>query len=554
MSMIHILHPKAEQEADRRRLAARDEAAKAPTQTAAVSTSRPLTNPTTVDSPAPPVSTSRPSGAKRIIGQSTDIDPLLNPDPLMFGAAPVPSAAEPETPLAPGPEQVVPQGAAAATVNQPATKAPPKKSGFTDALSGFGAGLRGDDAFSKVSGHTAGSITGTAANVVSGTATGIGGVNSVSGALGGGVLPSLSEAMLGVDPGQVAKHLGVGMQAGAWMAKEAAGEKPTDVAGEARKDYVAADMQRMVARKNKKGMLKSAVLKALAAKRLGDSVQAGGHRAAYEGTMEESEKLNEARPETSSMTKAMQMAALPGQALNKTGQTINGADGEEDLLKGNLKTAAAVSALGLGTQATKAGLATAGHIVAPGLGGVTAATAVKGTGYAARLAGTVLSKPFEWLGGNKQDQADAFDKHLDGGSAEERAAGTAQTQAGSILHRGFRSRGQATGEGGVGWEKSGAKTADPAPVAGESYKEGGITGWLKGLWSSGKHQAKTEASHAVDDVKTTALNARKTAVDAKDSAKGFGSRIKDKLSSWWSKLTGPKKPAEEDQGVEMTSR
>jgi hypothetical protein len=74
------------------------------------------------------------------------------------------------------------------------------------------------------------------------------------------------------------------------------------------------------------------------------------------------------------------------------------------------------------------------------------------------------------------------------------------------------------------------------------------------LWSSGKHQAKTEASHAVDDVKTTALNARKTAVDAKDSAKGFGSRIKDKLSSWWSKLTGPKKPAEEDQGVEMTSR
>lgn len=41
MSMIHILHPKAEQEADRRRLAARDEAAKAPTQAAAVSNSRP---------------------------------------------------------------------------------------------------------------------------------------------------------------------------------------------------------------------------------------------------------------------------------------------------------------------------------------------------------------------------------------------------------------------------------------------------------------------------------------------------------------------------------
>jgi len=554
MSMIHILHPKAEQEADRRRLAARDEAAKAPTQTAAVSTSRPLTEPAAVAAPAPKVATSRPSVAKHVTSQPTDIDPLLNPDPLMFGASPAQPAPEPEAPAAPEAAKAIPQASAAAAVSQSSTKAPPNKSGFTDALSGFGAGLRGDNAFNKVSGHTAGSITGTAANIVSGTATGIGGANSASKALGGGVMPSLSEAMLGVDPGQVAKHLGVGLQAGAWMAKEASGEKPTDVAGEARKDYVAADMQRMVARKNKKGMFKSAVVKALAAKRLGDAVQDGGHRATYEGTMEESEKLNEARPETSGMTRAMQMAALPGQALKKTGETITGADGEEDLLKGNLKTAAAVSALGLGTQAATAGLATAGHIVAPGLGGVTASTAVKGTGYAARAAGTLLSKPFQWLGGNKQDQADAHDKHLDGGSAEERAAGTAQTQAGSILHRGFRSRGQATGEGGVGWEKSGAKTADPAPVAGESYKEGGITGWLKGLWSSGKHQAKTEASHAVDDVKTTALNARKTAVDAKDSAKGFGSRIKDKLSSWWSKLTGPKKPAEEDQGVEMTSR
>ena len=471
--MIHVLHPKAEQEADRHRLAARDGAAKAPTQTAAVSTSRPLTNPTTVDSPAPSVSTGRPSIFKRI----------------------------------------------------------------TDGLTGFGAGLRGDKAFAQVSGHTAGRITGTAANVVKGS----------------GVLHSLSEAMLPVDPKKAAKHLGVVMQAAAWMAKDAAGEKPTDVAGEARKDYVAADMQRMVARLNKKGMLKSAVLKAMAAKRLGDAVQAGGHRAVYEGTMKESAKLNQARPETSSRTKAMQMAALPGQALNKAGKVINGADGEEDLLKGNLKTAAAVSVLGLGTQATKAGLATAGHIVAPGLGGVAASTAVKGIGYAARLAGTVLSKPFEWLGGNKQDQADAFDKHLDGGSAEERAAGTAQTQAGSILHRGIRWRGQPTGEGGVGWKESGAEL-DPAPVAGESYKDGGITGLLKGLQSSGKHQAKTKASHAVDDLKTKALNHRKTAVDAMDSAKGFGSRIKDKLSSWWSKLTGPKKPAEEDQGVEMTSR
>ena len=56
MSMIHILHPKAEQEADRRRLAARDEAAKAPTQAAAVSTSRPLTEPAAVASPAPALS------------------------------------------------------------------------------------------------------------------------------------------------------------------------------------------------------------------------------------------------------------------------------------------------------------------------------------------------------------------------------------------------------------------------------------------------------------------------------------------------------------------
>ena len=159
------------------------------------------------------------------------------------------------------------------------------------------------------------------------------------------------------------------------------------------------------------------------------------------------------------------------------------------------------------------------------------------------------------MGGNTQDQADAFDKHLDGGSAEEREAGTAQTQAGSILHRGFRSRGQATGEGGVGWEKSGAKTPDPAKVQGESYKEGGISGWLKGLWSSGKHKAKTEVSHTADDVKTSALNARKSAIDAKDSAKGFGGMVKDKLSSWWSRLSGSKKaPDKEDQGVEMTSR
>ncbi len=46
-------------------------------------------------------------------------------------------------------------------------------------------------------------------------------------------------------------------------------------------DYVAADMHRMVARKNKTGMFKSAAVKALAAKKLDDAVQDGVQRVTY---------------------------------------------------------------------------------------------------------------------------------------------------------------------------------------------------------------------------------------------------------------------------------
>lgn len=420
-----------------------------------------------------------------------------------------------------------------------APSAPVAPSGMLDAVSGFGAGLRGDDAFSSNSGHTAGKVVGTGAKVAS-MAT---------------YAPGVSEALMGINPDRAAQSLGTGMQAAALMQKEARGEKPTDVASEARKDYVAADMQRMVARSKPAGSggkLKSAVMKGLAASRLGKAVQEGGHRAAYESTMEESEQVNQDRPETSGLTKAMQTAALPFHGLNRAGQAATGSNhGEEDLLKGNYKTAIAQSSATLAAEGTKAALSTAGHVALPVVGSVAATTAFKAAGYGAQGLGTAGAKAFDALGGGAQDQADAYDKQWHGGSDQDRADGTAETRAHEVLRRGFRSRGQATGENAVGWAKSGAKEEQPAAAP----QEPGAWGWLKskvsGLWGSGK----TAAKHAAYDAAAVpAIQGMNSAKAGYKSARGLGGRISDTLSSWWKSLTGAKekKPAE-DEGIEMTS-
>ena len=409
-----------------------------------------------------------------------------------------------------------------------------------DTMSGFGAGLRGDKAFSTAPGHTAGSVVGTAANLTSKAS----------------YVPAVSEALLGINTGEAAESMGTGMQAAALMAKESRGEKPTDVASEERKDYVAADMQRMVARSKPAGSggkFKSAALKGLAAKRLGDAVQVGGHRAAYESTMEESEQVNQARPETNAMTKAMQVAALPFHGLKRLGEAATDSNhGEEDLLKGNYKTAIAQSTATLGAQGAKAALSTAGHVALPVVGSVAATTAFKGAGYGAQAVGGLGAAGLNALGGSAQDQAEAHDTQWDGGSESDRADGTAETRAHEMLRRGFRSRGQATGEDAVGWAKSGAKEEAPA----QAPHEPGFWGWLKGkasgLWGSGK----TAAKHAAyDKAAVPALQGMKAAKSGATAATSIGGRIKDTLSSWWKSLTGAKdkRPAE-DEGIEMTSR
>jgi hypothetical protein len=420
-----------------------------------------------------------------------------------------------------------------------ARSAPVAPSSVLDSVGSFGAGLRGDNAFSGSASHTAGSALGTAANLTSKAA----------------YVPAVSEALMGINTQRTAQSLGTGMQAAALMQKEARGEKPTDVGSEARKDYVAADMQRMVARSKPAGSggkLKSAVLKALAAKRLGETVQEGGHRAAYESTMEESEQVNQERPETNALTKAMQVAAMPFHGLKRAGEAATGSNyGEEDLLKGNYKTAIAQSTATLGAEGAKAALSTAGHVALPVVGSVAATTAFKAAGYGAQGVGAVGAKAFNALGGGAQDQAEAYDKQWDGGSASERADGTAETRAHEVLRRGIRTRGQATGENAVGWSKSGAKEEQPAAAP----REPGAWGWLKskigGLWNSGKTAVKHSA---YDNVAVPAIQGVNTAKSGYKSAKGLWGRTKDKVSSWWKSLTGSKdkKPAE-DEGIEMTS-
>ncbi len=479
------------------------------------------------------------SRARPLAASSVSVDPLLNPDPLIWGGAP--SVAQPEdsseAPSAPVTSPAASSVPTSATSAASTTSSAVQPSGFLDSMSRAGAWMRGDDAFSKDAGKDSDST-----------------VNTMASAMGyASYLPEVTEAVHGVNLPALAKHTGVGMQAAAMLAKESRGEKPTDVASEARKDYVAADMQRMAIRKaNKGGLLKSAVLKALAAKRLGDAVQKGGHRAAYESTMEESEQVNAERPETNAMTKAMQVAALPGQALSRTGGVMaNADDGEEDFLKGNYKTAIGMSALGVANEGVKATLSTASNVALPVVGSVAATTAYKNVlGRGTQVGGKLLAAPFRALGGADQDQADAYDKQWDGGSQEEREDGTAETRAGEVLRRGFRSRGQATGPDGVGWAKSGAKEDEPEAAPAEP----GAWGWLKskfaGLWGSGK----TAAKHAFhDEAVLPAQKGMAAASKGAAAAKGlFG-----QLGDWWSRFRGEEpretKVADDEEGIEMQS-
>ena len=478
----------------------------------------------------------RSSGARPVASSPVTVDPLMNPDPLIFGAGPVPAG--PNDADAPAPSSPAPV-AAADPVRAPAPD-PVERSGFLDSVAGIGAGLRGDAAFRPATGSSTASAAGWAARRAGnlGTASSGIGLLSPTSALG-----HMSQLMHGVDVEALAMHTGVGLQAAAMMAKEGRGEKPTDVASEERKDYVAADMQRMVARSRPMGSggkFKSAAIKALAAERLGDAVQAGGHRAGYESTMDVSEKVNDPRPETSDFTRAMQVAALPGDAIDRTGGVMmNVDDGRHDLLGGNYSTALAMSGAGLVNEGAKAAISTAGHVAAPVLGSVAATTAYKyGLGPATKVAGKLLAAPFRALGGNDQDQADAYDKQWDGGTSEDRDAGTAETRAGEILRRGFRSRGQATGDNAVGWGHSGAKdsrdevhrtaTVDPNADNEEPSMWGRFANWAGSTWLGKKAGAASRwLGHKAYDFVGAPLQSAWT------STKGLASRAWSGLTNWW---------------------
>jgi hypothetical protein len=258
-------------------------------------------------------------------------------------------------------------------------------------------------------------------------------------------------------------------------------------------------------------------------------------------TMDETEKLNEPRPETSGFTKAMQTLALPGQGLVRVGNNVMGIHNPEHAMhRGEYADALADSSLGLANQGVRAGLTTAGHVALPVVGGVAASTAYTyGVGGATRIGGEILSRPFRMLGGDAQDQADAYDKQWNGGTEEQIKDGTAETRAQEVLRRGFKPRGQATGPDAVGWSDSGAHDSrnevhrnakvEPKADAEEPGLWDRFTNWAGSTWLGQKAKSAYGwlGRKAYDFAGAPLQQAWK-------KTKSVASSASDAFTNWWS--------------------
>lgn len=326
---------------------------------------------------------------------------------------------------------------------------------------------------------------------------------------------------------------------------------------------------------------------------LGKAVESSGHRAGYETTMQESADLLGAdltrtpeglsmkgsgpAPEAQEGGKKAQSRARFHRGIQGVGAVIGGDNGEEDLLRGNTKTALAK---GVGGTVRDAGLKKAGKLIDAhgGMGlGSTAAKAggaivggiVGGIGTAIGAATGLEAKAAH------QDKVDAYDKHWNGGE-------DGVNRAQEIEERGFRPRPQANGfndskaglpsvnyaKKGESWSEARAKAAEE----GKTYEKGGIVGAAKGLGAgiagaaTGLYRnAVGSAGKAWEDAKK--LPGRKLA-DWKDTARSTWSSLKsgvatagkyagaagDWLASKVRGLVGSRprtSPQSEDEGIEL---
>lgn len=327
------------------------------------------------------------------------------------------------------------------------------------------------------------------------------------------------------------------------------------------------------------GRLRARVQQTMAATKLGKAVEKQGHRAGYEGTMQESADLLGAdlrrTPDGLSLSgsgpapvaqaggKEAQSKARFHRGIKATGEVLAGDNGKEDLLRGNTKTALAKGLGGLARDSAleHTGTAVAGHAgkyagkAVTALGGAIAGGALRGIGSGIGYATGLESKAAH------QDKVDAYDKHWNGGE-------DGVTRAQEIEERGFRPREQGNGfndkEAGlpsVNYAKEGESWSEgraKADQQGQTWKEGGVRGAATGLamgmegaargaYSNAKGSIRKMGTDAVKLAKSKVQDAKNLAKKGLAGVKRAGTWLADKVGS---KLTRPEvMPVPEDDRI-----
>ena len=298
---------------------------------------------------------------------------------------------------------------------------------------------------------------------------------------------------------------------------------------------------------------------------LGKAVQATGHRAGYEGTMQESANVLGASvkrgsdettaygpgqlPQEEKSGRFAQAAATVHRGISGVGDVMMGGNGRQALLKGENAKAVAQSAGGLlreggihaaGKFADLHGAAGFGETIADGLSKV-AGGIVSGVGWGlGKVTGVEAAA-------KNQDNVDAVKKF----TGEQGGVSRAQ----EIEDRGFHARPQANGlndsEAGlpsIDFAKPGeswGEAREKAGSQGRTWKDNGFRGALSGLgaglWGAARGAKSNVQGHSM-----------KAFRGVKKMAKSGLSSMKS-ATSWLGKKLGlGKRAKQEDQGIEMS--
>jgi hypothetical protein len=233
----------------------------------------------------------------------------------------------------------------------------------------------------------------------------------------------------------------------------------------------------------------------------GEAVQAEGYHAPTETTVAESEamagydvkrnadgelvstKSEDGIPQSTAEGKAAVYAAMPHRALKAVGGVISGDDAEEDLRKGNFKTAMAKSVLGGGAAMGKQIAATAADAHgAAGMGGALVAGASKVAGAVVSGVGSAIGSVTGVEKAAQRQEVAEMSENWYGAKGNRRA---------ELMKGGMNARPKADG---LNDEAAGLPSIDFAKK-GESFSEGSAaadkslkdSGWgEKGVWESTK--------------------------------------------------------------------